>query len=1124
MAQPGQQGMNVGPDSGFAADMREVGGPAPGSRPGPVPSAQAMGMLPQSLQASMQGMALPIPSAGNQMPPNAHMPANAGAGPPNGAMPPVCGGANGHGTMPSVSMQGCPLPQAAGGAPAGQGGVGHMVPPGGQYMTACGPGCPVPMQIPHGAIPAGALPAGAMMAACPSGPGGVPVMYYIMGGNGQNFGQLPEGAVAMPVAAQQMHGAMQMPVQGGAGEWQARQPGRAAKQFGGPDTAGRAPGQRPGRGRSPQGRAKNNMMGGAGAPNAKAPAQQGGMAGVPGPSKDCDWGAIGARRTNAAPALNGMQGRGLDQASIDGRPRPHPAGCPGLKLPRQQQAGACNGTPQKDGKPPPVQQMPTEGQPQGATKPEPWRPSFRDGGASRPDAGIHRGASQRRSVERRLSQERRPTERRHSQERRQFERRPGSKGPAGGTRGPSGYSGCGNSYGYKEWGSNGLRQQSEAWTLNLPSANSTAQVMLVADPNALARAASRLSYLSASEYAAVDCQGQDLSGGGQISLIQVACHSVNGQGIECYLFDVLQLGEHVHAVLSFLQNQRISKIVHDAHPLATALAFNFGVQIAGAVVDATWVYENLVRKDKSGGLTDVLEWCEVSSREMHEDSVKAEKMAKGWRDRPLVRSVLSYAAQAVCLLHATGPVMWQRLNSWGGANGPNLAMGNSAQKVWQACQVGWSLRQVHMQKWGNGVGGVMGGMPGGTEPDQQDPDLDDWLAKRFNPDQGGGKATSSLALGGAVRRAQSQRAFRSSSVDRLGGVRLGDSPRTAEWRAAVAYQKGISSSNLGEGSRDRSNSPTMLDWIQRREAIKQAEQSGQSRSRRAASAGPIMRPSMRAEASSPGPRGRAADMRATDASRPADPIDNLFTNTDFDVIVPKVEPSRPPTDKLPQKTDVAPVPSEPLRSGAEEENLMEAKDSKRERLNWAESLEDDDAAAAEEANRRFLGKTTPKSVPPPEPEQPAQPVEKVEPPMEVTEAPPPAEQVEEDEEEEEEEEAMEDSKQEDEQDEDVQDEEAEEEEDDDDDRPAPVMADEEDRPAPVNRRRWAGDSSDDDEPDRPAPVMADEDDRPAPVMADEDDRPAPVAKEDAPVRAEAKDPPKPAAAVPPWLRASRRKR
>eukprot|EP00971_Amphidinium_carterae_P061430 1216275-Amphidinium_carterae.1 len=42
----------------------------------------------------------------------------------------------------------------------------------------------------------------------------VPVMYYIMGGNGQNFGQLPEGAVAMPVAAQQMHGAMQMPVQG----------------------------------------------------------------------------------------------------------------------------------------------------------------------------------------------------------------------------------------------------------------------------------------------------------------------------------------------------------------------------------------------------------------------------------------------------------------------------------------------------------------------------------------------------------------------------------------------------------------------------------------------------------------------------------------------------------------------------------------------------------------------------------------------------------------------------------------------------------------------------------------------------------------------------------------------
>eukprot|EP00971_Amphidinium_carterae_P245012 4864687-Amphidinium_carterae.1 len=109
-------------------------------------------------------------------------------------------------------------------------------------------------------------------------------------------------------------------------------------------------------------------------------------------------------------------------------------------------------------------------------------------------------------------------------------------------------------------------------------------------------------------------------------------------------------------------------------------------------------------EDKSGGLTDVLEWCEVSSREMHEDSVKAwnrsdmrncgsinrldvplavfvssifaaggvqhnvtapvshakaEKMAKGWRDRPLVRSELQIVQNSrlkACLCNATHTV------------------------------------------------------------------------------------------------------------------------------------------------------------------------------------------------------------------------------------------------------------------------------------------------------------------------------------------------------------------------------------------------------------------------------------------------------------------------------------
>jgi len=90
---------------------------------------------------------------------------------------------------------------------------------------------------------------------------------------------------------------------------------------------------------------------------------------------------------------------------------------------------------------------------------------------------------------------------------------------------------------------------------------------------------------------------------------------------------------------------------------------------------------------------------------------------------------------------------------------------------------------------------------------QEDPDMDDWLAKRF------GKNKQQPA-----RRVSPERAIRLQKAELpVTAVRAEDSPRTASWRAAVAEVDGAL---RPPPSRMRSGSPTLESWLARRTKAK----------------------------------------------------------------------------------------------------------------------------------------------------------------------------------------------------------------------------------------------------------------------------------------------------------------
>lgn len=129
----------------------------------------------------------------------------------------------------------------------------------------------------------------------------------------------------------------------------------------------------------------------------------------------------------------------------------------------------------------------------------------------------------------------------------------------------------------------------------------------------------------------------------------------------------------------------------------------------------------------------------------------------------------------------------------GGQRSAQMVTQASQQRVQGATAAGWALRQK----------GITAG------DGNHDPELDSWLARRF---------------GGPLPK-QTEEALPE------GVVRAGDSPRTASWRATVAQLQPARSKSraLSQSGRQRSESPSLDNWIARRNQVKGSEEAATSK-------------------------------------------------------------------------------------------------------------------------------------------------------------------------------------------------------------------------------------------------------------------------------------------------------
>lgn len=421
---------------------------------------------------------------------------------------------------------------------------------------------------------------------------------------------------------------------------------------------------------------------------------------------------------------------------------------------------------------------------------EPWRPTFDKDPEKRQSMERRHSVERRQSAERRHSAERRQSaERRHSAERR-FD------GPGGMRRS-------------KSFGPTADRMQfnqgvqmSERWQQPLSMGN-TANVYLIADSTQLAQAAHRLSYLGQETVSAVNCEGVNLkTAAGRLCLIEVVFK--DGAGLQCYLFDVIQLGEQVNALSPFFTNPQASKIMIDATTNATVFAHKFGINLAGAI-DAQWAYEALNRKAMLSPI-EVLDWINVSTPQLKDDYYRFERFPEYWGHRPFDRGALQFAVQSICMLHAGSSSLWKRLSMAYGQATYQMVVQTSQHRVDMAAAAGWACRQA-------GVWTEQTNNPYFAKQDK-DEELDDWLARRF---QRPGPAEPVKPAGTALR-ASSQ-----EPVLPPNALREGDSPRTAAWRARMAQINPMPLRSSSK-SRQRSRSPSLERWLARRGNAKGGEE------------------------------------------------------------------------------------------------------------------------------------------------------------------------------------------------------------------------------------------------------------------------------------------------------------
>jgi len=166
------------------------------------------------------------------------------------------------------------------------------------------------------------------------------------------------------------------------------------------------------------------------------------------------------------------------------------------------------------------------------------------------------------------------------------------------------------------------------------------------------------------------------------------------------------------------------------------------------------------------------------------------------------------------MLHHASAVIWRRLAYAFGPTVFNMVANASRQRAEMAAAAGWACRNAGLWTAEQDYAKEDSG--------EKEKELDSWLARRFGKKEGA-PPVASIRAASAARAAS---ADRGPLPDRA--FRQGDSPRTAAWRCVMAQMD----PDRPEPSRQRSMSPTLETWLDRRGSVKKPKDSA---SRRASS-------------------------------------------------------------------------------------------------------------------------------------------------------------------------------------------------------------------------------------------------------------------------------------------------
>lgn len=111
------------------------------------------------------------------------------------------------------------------------------------------------------------------------------------------------------------------------------------------------------------------------------------------------------------------------------------------------------------------------------------------------------------------------------------------------------------------------------------------------------------SDINGSTVLALDCEGVDLGRDGSITIITMSTEN------SCYLFDVIDLRAGLKSELKaflkdILEDEHVTKIIHDCKMDSDALLHSLGIMLAG--VHDTQAWDDIIRKNGEKNLNDTL--------------------------------------------------------------------------------------------------------------------------------------------------------------------------------------------------------------------------------------------------------------------------------------------------------------------------------------------------------------------------------------------------------------------------------------------------------------------------------------------------------------------------------------